>query len=233
MSGLTLWKRRLQPISWTRLCLVALDGPTPASAFSFLWCSHCSWVDSAAQSSQGCRCCLYCTPFSYHTFPFQPTFREPALIQHSGHRRSALSAPTFCGQPSLWRVSISVFRTAVKSAVLPVTAIRALLGAEWIQYLKFSFSDRKYRAFAWYSNILRYWIFDLHELQNHQDENKNDWKYFMLRLMNLQKIKVLFFEFNYVKKETFPRYSNFLKIRLHNESDVVREWFWFWPQPHF
>lgn len=41
--------------------------------------------------------------------------------------------------------------------------------------------------------------------------------------MNLDKIQVLFFEFNYVKKETFPRYSNFLKIRQRNESEVARE----------
>lgn len=39
--------------------------------------------------------------------------------------------------PAVLVEGVSVFRSTVKSAVLPVTAIRALLGAKWIQYWKF------------------------------------------------------------------------------------------------
>ncbi len=59
-----------------------------------------------------------------------------------------------------------------------------------------------------YSNILRYWIFDFHELQAliTKIKTKQPLKYFTLHVMNLEYMNVSLFEISY-KKLTFSRYS--------------------------
>ncbi len=80
------------------------------------------WIGFAWQYSQACGhpCCL-CT-FSYPISSFQSTLHltcfDTALLE-----QPPLSVMTLCDLPSLWRVSIIVFWTIAKSAVLPIIVV--------------------------------------------------------------------------------------------------------------
>lgn len=118
-----------------------------SSSFGLAWQSSHPW-------------CL-CT-FSYHTVPFQSPYHEHVLIQHCANSQSCQQSP--CVTLLVWGVSECVFWTTVKSAVFPIIAIRALLRTVWVEYLEFSFSDNRYETFPGYCGILRYGMFEFHDL---------------------------------------------------------------------
>ncbi len=80
------------------------------------------WIGFAWQYSQTCShpCCL-CT-FSYPNSSFQSTLHlicfDTALC-----KQPHLSVMTLCDLPSLWRASMFVFWTIVKSAVFPIIVV--------------------------------------------------------------------------------------------------------------
>ncbi len=78
------------------------------------------WIGFAWQYSQACGnpCCL-CT-FSCPNSSFQSTLH---LICFDGALCEDLSVMALCDLPSLWRVSMIVFRTTAKSAVFPIIVV--------------------------------------------------------------------------------------------------------------
>ncbi len=80
------------------------------------------WIGFAWQYSKACGhpCCL-CS-FSYPNSSFESTLHliwfETALLE-----QPPLSVMTLCDLPSLWRVSMIVFWTIVKSAVFPIFVV--------------------------------------------------------------------------------------------------------------
>ncbi len=112
-----LW-RQLQPNSLTRLCVVALDALTPASVH-YLWSSpkflnrFCLTILIRLRFSR-----LVVHLFLPHFFlplNFLLTCVDTALCE-----QPASLAMNVCGLPSLWRVSMTVFWTTVRSAVFPM-----------------------------------------------------------------------------------------------------------------
>ncbi len=111
------------------------------------------WIGFAWQYSQVCGhpCCL-CT-FFYLSSCFQSTFHlicfDTALLD-----QPPLSVMTLCDLPSLWRVSIIIFWTIAKSAVVPIIVVsKNKRYPECILY-GWSFIETQSK----YSNILRYWF---------------------------------------------------------------------------
>lgn len=74
----------------------------------------------ASQSSQGCTSIGHPCCFFYHIFSFYSIFHYYAWIQHS--EKPATLAMTSSVLPSLWRVSMTVLWTTIKSEVFPITA---------------------------------------------------------------------------------------------------------------
>ncbi len=112
-----LW-RQLYPNSLTLLCVVALDALTPASVHS-LWSSpkflnrFCLTIFIRLRFSR-----LVVHLFLPHFFlplNFLLTCLDTALCE-----QPAYLAMNVCGLPSLWRVSMIVFWTTVRSAVFPM-----------------------------------------------------------------------------------------------------------------
>ncbi len=89
---------------------------TPCEALPSVWISF-AWLYSQAC---GHPCCL-CT-FSYPNSSFQSTLHlicfDTALC-----KQPHLSVMTFCDLPSLWRVSMFIFRIIAKSAVFPIIVV--------------------------------------------------------------------------------------------------------------
>ncbi len=112
-----LW-RQLQPNSLTRLCMVALYALTPASVHS-LW-------SSPKFMNQFCLTILIILRFSRLVVHlFLPHFFLPLNSLLTCLDTALCEQPTslainVCGLPSLWRVSMIVFWTTVRSAVFPV-----------------------------------------------------------------------------------------------------------------
>ncbi len=114
---------------WFRSGLVALFLKTSERGDSWLQLQStpCEalpsvWISFAWQYSQACGhpCCL-CT-FSYPNSSFQSTLHlicfDTALC-----KQPHLSVMTFCDLPSLWRVSMFVFRIIAKSAVFSIIVV--------------------------------------------------------------------------------------------------------------
>jgi len=122
------------------------------------------YLGFAWQYSQACGhpCCL-CT-FSYPISSFQSTLYlicfDTALCE-----QPHLSVMTLCDLPSLWRVSMIVFWTIAKSAVFPIIVFsKNKRYPEFILYGFIEINCHLLKLKCKYSNILRYWIFDFHEL---------------------------------------------------------------------
>ncbi len=85
---------------------------TPCEALPSVWISFAWWYSHP--------CCL-CT-LSYPISSLQSTLHlicfDTALLE-----QPPLSVMTLCDLPSLWRVSMSVFWTIVKSAVFPIIVV--------------------------------------------------------------------------------------------------------------
>ncbi len=121
-----------------------------------LWSSHKCWIDFAWQYSQACGhpCCL-CT-FSYQ------------FLQSTLHLICFDTA--LCEQPPfsngllwlilLWRVSMIVFWTIAKSVVFPLLGFQSTRDTQNLYCMDGHLMKLKCK----YSNILRYGIFDFHEL---------------------------------------------------------------------
>ncbi len=112
-----LW-RQLQPNSLTRLCVVALYALTPASVHS-LW-------SSPKFLNRFCLTILIRLRFSrlvVHLFLphfFLPLNSLLTCLDTALCEQPASLAINVCGLPSLWRVSMIVFWTTVRSAVFPM-----------------------------------------------------------------------------------------------------------------
>ncbi len=110
------------------------------------------WIGFAWQYSHTCShpCCL-CT-FSYPISSFQSTLYiicfDTALLE-----QPPLSVMTLCGLLSLWRVSMIVFWTIAKSAVLPIIVV-----SKNKRYPQFILDGHLLKLKCKYSNILRYWF---------------------------------------------------------------------------
>lgn len=76
---------------------------------------------------------LLCAPFSATLYPSS----QLHMTMFGRRQLPVLSPVIFCGQHLLWRASVSVFRTTVKSTVFTMNLIRALLRTIWLEYLEF------------------------------------------------------------------------------------------------
>ncbi len=126
---------------------------TPCEALQSVWVSF-AWQYSQAY---GHPCCL-CT-FSYPINSFQSTLHficfDTALCEEPH-----LSVMTLCGLPSLWKVTMFVFWTIAKSAVFPIIVV-----SKNKRYPHLYCRDgHLLKLKCNFSNILRYYIFDFHEL---------------------------------------------------------------------
>ncbi len=112
-----LW-RQLSPNSLTHLCVVALDAFTPASLHS-LWSSP-NFLNKFSLTV------LIRLQFSWLVeHLFLPHFFLPLNFLFTCLDTALCDQPTYlamnvCGLPSLWRVSMIVFWTTVRSAVFPM-----------------------------------------------------------------------------------------------------------------
>ncbi len=114
------------------------------------------------------------------------------------------SVMTLCDLPSLWRVTMIVFWT-----ILPSQQSSPLL---WFQRTRdtqnlYCMDGHLLKLKCKYSNILRYWTFDFHELQARFI--KKLFKCFTLHVMNRKYIKVSLFEMLHV---TFHYIQFFLDV---------------------
>ncbi len=126
---------------------------TPCEARSSVGISF-AWEYSQAY---GHPCCL-CT-FSYPINSFQSTLHficfDTALCEEPH-----LSVMTLCGLPSLWKVTMFVFWTIAKSAVFPIIVV-----SKNKRYPHLYCRDgHLLKLKCNFANILRYYIFDFHEL---------------------------------------------------------------------
>ncbi len=131
------------------------------------------WIGFAWQYSQACGhpCCLY--TFSYPNSSFQSTLHlicfDTALLE-----QPPLSVMTLCVLSSLWRVSMIVFWTIAKSAVLPIIVVSK--NKRYPQFILY--------VICWNSNLnsLIFWDTDfwpsLAVSSNHQNENKKTFEVF-------------------------------------------------------
>lgn len=102
-SGLTLWLQHLKPISWTRLCMLALNAQPQSTSCE---APQSSWIGFARQSSQGChQVRLLIQLFPPH---ISLPVNFPWMFWFSLGKQLALSAVTF------W-VSMSVVWKTVSS----------------------------------------------------------------------------------------------------------------------
>ena len=117
-SGLTRGIRHLKPISQICLCVVALDALTPASVQS-LWSSPTLLKGLLRTILSRLRSSLLLVHLFLPHFALPLNFLlmcfDTALCEHPTY-----FAITFWGFPSLWRVSMMVFCTTVRSAVFPM-----------------------------------------------------------------------------------------------------------------
>ncbi len=152
------------------------------------------WIGFAWLYSQACaRLCCLCTcsfPISSFLSTLHLICFDTALLEEPH-----LSVMTLCDLLSLWRVSMIVFWTIAKSAVLPIIVVYTVwMVIYWTSKCK-------------YSNILRYWFSN--------NQNKKLLKCFTLHLMNLKYMKVSLFEISYKKKWTFSPYSIFFDVPVY------------------
>ncbi len=141
------------------------------------------WIGLAWQYSQACchLCCL-CT-FSYTISSFQSTL--PLICFYTALlEQPPLSVMTLCDLPSLWRVSMIAWNIA-KSAVFLIIVVSK---NKWYPQCM---DGHLLKLKCKYSNILRYCIFDFHELYALiiQIKTKKLLKCFTLNVMNLNNIK--------------------------------------------
>ncbi len=112
-----LW-RQLQPNSLTRLCVVARDALTPASVQS-LWSSpklfNTFYLTILIRLQFSQLVVHLFLPHFFRPLNFLLTCLDTALCE-----QPASLAMNICGLPSLWRVSMIVFWTTVRSAVFPM-----------------------------------------------------------------------------------------------------------------
>ncbi len=80
------------------------------------------WIGFAWQYSQACGHPFSMCTFFYPISSFQSTLHllcfDTALLE-----QPPLSVMTLCDLPSLWRVSMIIFRTTAKSAVFPIIVV--------------------------------------------------------------------------------------------------------------
>ncbi len=120
-----------------------------------------------------------------------------------------------CVLRSLWRVSVIVFWTTVRSS-LPhdcecsepnwetIWRLRKPLQVFWVDYLI---------GMSPYYNLLRvnWWVFVKCEPKSSQLKEPKTLNYFSLCALNLFNTQVSQFELNYWNKWTFPRHYNLLR----------------------
>lgn len=107
--------QHLWPMSSIRLCLVALDAPTPGLGplLMKLQKGFCLMILSRQLFS---LLLIYHFLFLLHYFfSFLLISLDAKCCEHP-----ASSAMTFCGLPSLWTVLMAIFWTSVQSAVFPI-----------------------------------------------------------------------------------------------------------------
>ncbi len=125
------------------------------------WCTDNSFSSLPVNLSQVFESALLVLILKLACAPFPTPFLPVNVAFNILWCSTLWTATPFCDLPSLWRVSMIVFWTIAKSAVFPLL---------WSQRTRdtpnlYCMDDQLLKLKCKYSKMLRYWVFDFHELK--------------------------------------------------------------------